>query len=228
MPLLKMAWGMWEICQQGHFPRCQWVQTRGWMLRGSADWCSCSTECRWYMQRVLAHSWWITVLVWCRYGHWLISAADSQYCITWILLIQQSVQITVLIKAEDTGKLTRILSYNTHTHTLICLKLLHITFECTESRLTWDVCSSPHSPPQNVGSRGATWGPSHIGEEREKNKNLLLQLEADSAALLQRTAKTLMPRNAFKQKHHYLYTARAARCKCHRWKPGSVTPGAFP
>lgn len=117
MPLLKMAWGMWEICQQGHFPRCQWVQTRGWMLRGSADWCSCSTECRWYMQRVLAHSWSITVLVWCRYGHWLISAADSQYCITWILLIQQSVQITVLIKAEDTGKLTRILSYNTHTHT---------------------------------------------------------------------------------------------------------------
>lgn len=74
----------------------------------------------------------------------------------------------VLIKAEDTGKLTRILSYNTHTHTLICLKLLHITFECTESRLTWDVCSSPHSPPQNVGSRGATWGPSHIGGERKK------------------------------------------------------------
>lgn len=64
---------------------------------------------------------------------------------------------------------------------------------------------------------GVQLGAQVILEERgKKNKNLLLQLEADSAALLQRTAKTLMPRNAFKQKHHYLYNARAARCKCHR------------
>lgn len=62
---------------------------------------------------------------------------------------------------------------------------------------------------------GVQLGAQVILEERGKKK-LLLQLEADSAALLQRTAKTLMPRNAFEQMHHYLYTGRAARCKCHR------------
>lgn len=216
MPLLKMAWGMWEICQQGHFPRCQWVQTRGWMLRGSADWCSCSTESRWYMQRVLAHSWWITVLVWCRYGHWLISAADSQYCITWILLIQQS----VLIKAEDTGKLTRILSYNTHTHTLICLKLLHITFECTESRLTWDVCSSPHSPPQNVGSRGATWGPSHIGGERKKKQKL-----AAAVGSRQRCTAAENSQDADASKRFQTEAPLSVHCPCSALQMSSLKAG---
>lgn len=134
----------------------------------------------------------------------------------------------VLIKAEDTGKLTRILSYNTHTHSNM---LKTATHNLWVHRVKVNVRCMQFSSFSSTkcGITGCNLGPkSYWRREGKKTKNLLLQLEADSAALLQRTAKTLMPRNAFKQKHHYLYTARAARCKCHRWKPGSVTPGAFP
>lgn len=128
----------------------------------------------------------------------------------------------VLIKAEDTGKLKRILSYNTHTHThtLICLKLLHITFECTESRLTWDVCSSPHSPPQNVGSRGATWGPSHIGGERKKKQKL-----AAAVGSRQRCTAAENSQDADASKRFQTEAPLSVHCPCSALQMSSLKAG---
>lgn len=125
----------------------------------------------------------------------------------------------VLIKAEDTGKLTRILSYNTHTHTLICLKLLHITFECTESRLTWDVCSSPHSP--QMWDHRVQLGAQVILEERGKKKQKL----AAAVGSRQRCTAAENSQDADASKRFQTEAPLSVHCPCSALQMSSLKAG---